>query len=106
MAETRSVREIPLAALDRKRIAKLMAQSHSTRSNEIVESILARYVGFQVELTPVPEGHTHDDKKHEGLEVHFRRPLESFQTQNHEGDFCYRDPPGCAYVGTAELVAA
>ena len=107
MAESRVVQEIPLGARDRRRLAVLMAQPDTTSRDERVERILAKYVGFAVELTPVPEGHTHDGKKHEGLEVHFRRRREGFEVEDYEGDFCYREPPGCAYVSVAEeLVGA
>ena len=64
-------------------------------------------VDLDLELTTVPEGHTHDGKKHEGLEVHFRRIHQSVDAQDYVGDHCYRDPPGAAFVNVAdELVVA
>jgi len=104
MAETRMV-EVRVAAADRRRLSDLMSRPQSRGRDAEVETVLARWVGFSVEVTPVPEGHTHDGKKHDGLEVHFRRRSERFDPQIDDRDFCYRDPPGCAYLSVPAALA-
>jgi hypothetical protein len=67
-----TIREMPVSPEDRAAVADLMSQPQSTERDIEIENVLGKYFGMLATVVPVPLGHTHDGKKHEGIEIHFR----------------------------------
>jgi hypothetical protein len=107
--QTIVARDIPVTTEDRKRVAKLMSQPPSTERDNAVEATLGKYFETLVTVEPVPADHTHDGKKHEGLEIHFQPAVKAADDSsakapgtkgpgNLTGQLCYLDPPGICKV--------
>jgi hypothetical protein len=107
--QTIVTRDIPVSSDDRKRVAKLMSQPQSTERDNAVETTLGKYFEMLVTVEPVPADHTHDGKKHEGLEIHFQPAVRAAADSAASGpvakgpgslkaQLCYLDPPGICKV--------
>jgi hypothetical protein len=72
MDGTPTIREVPVSPEDRERVAELMSRPQTTERDIEIETVLGKYFGMLATVVPVPLGHTHDGKKHEGIEIHFR----------------------------------
>jgi hypothetical protein len=108
--QTTVTRDIPVTSEDRKRVAELMSQPQSTERDNAVESTLGKYFEMLVTVEPVPADHTHDGKKHEGLEIHFQPAVRAAAEASTAGgpatkgpggfkaQLCYLDPPGICKV--------
>jgi hypothetical protein len=72
MEPTRTIMEVPVAPEDRERVAQLMLGPQTRERDREIAAVLGPYFGMLATVVPVPLGHTHDGKKHEGIEIHFR----------------------------------
>lgn len=94
---------------DRDEVSRLISQPQSVERDAAVATVLTKYFGQLVTVEPVPEGHTHDGKVHEGIEIHFRGGSRAADEDvgiiggctvvmrpptDPDAELCYLDPPG------------
>lgn len=102
-------RTVEVSEEDRDHVATLMSQPPGSERDDAVVKVLAKYFGQLIEVEPVPEGHMHNGKVHEGIEIHFRDGAHAGEEdvgiiggctvvmrppEDPNAGMCYLDPPG------------
>ena len=107
--ESHASRTLKVSDEDRDHVARLMSQPASIERDTAVATVLMKYFGRLITVEPVPEGHMHDGKIHEGIEIHFRDSAHAGEEDvgiiggctvvmrpptDPNAGMCYLDPPG------------